>query len=102
MSDICIVYDRVRWEEKELFEKATKLGHAAKLIDGKMLSVSTHDGNVSDSFGDIVLQRCVSHYRGLYLTVCLEFLGKKIINSYSVAEVCGRSEERRVGKECRL
>ena len=89
MSDICIVYDRVRWEEKELFEKATKLGHAAKLIDGKTLSASTHDGNVSDSFGDIVLQRCVSHYRGLYLTACLEFLGRRVINSYAVAEVCG-------------
>ena len=89
MSDICIVYDRVRWEEKELFEKATKLGHSAKLIDGKTISVSTHDGNISNGFGDIVLQRCVSHYRGLYLTACLEFLGKKVINSHAVAEVCG-------------
>lgn len=89
MPEICIVYDRVRWEEKELFDKSSKLGYPAKLIDAKTLSISTHNGNASESFGDIVIQRCVSYYRGLYLTACLEFLGKKVINSYSVAETCG-------------
>lgn len=83
------MYDRVRWEEKELYEKAIKLGHTAKFIDAKTLEISTHDGNGSYNFGDIILQRCVSHYRGLYLTACLEFLGSKVINSYSVAEICG-------------
>ncbi len=83
------MYDRVRWEEKELYEKAIKLGHTAKFIDAKTLAISTHDGNGSYNFGEAVLQRCVSHYRGLYLTACLEFLGNKVINSYSVAEICG-------------
>ena len=89
MSDICIVYDRVRWEEKELYEKAIKLGHTSKMIDAKTLAISTHDGNESYNFGDIVLQRCVSHYRGLYLTACMEFLDSKVINTYSTAEICG-------------
>lgn len=89
MSDICIVYDRVRWEEKELYEKAIKLGHTSKMIDAKTLAISTHDGNGSYNFGDVVLQRCVSHYRGLYLTACMEFLGSKVINTYSTAEICG-------------
>ncbi|MBE44583.1 MAG: lysine biosynthesis protein LysX [Thaumarchaeota archaeon] len=89
MSDICIVYDRVRWEEKCLCEKAIKLGHTSKMIDAKTLAISTFDGNTSHNFGDIVLQRCISHYRGLYLTACLEFLGSNVINAYSTAEICG-------------
>lgn len=89
MSAISIIYDRLRWEEKELFEKATKLGHSAKLIDAKNLSVSTHNGSASEELGMVVIQRCVSHYRGLHLTACLEFLGRKVINSYAVSELCG-------------
>jgi [lysine-biosynthesis-protein LysW]--L-2-aminoadipate ligase len=89
LSDICIIYDRVRWEEKELYEKAIKLGHTSKMVDAKTLAISTHDGTMASNFGDIVLQRCVSHYRGLYLTACLEFLGSKVINAYSTAEICG-------------
>jgi [lysine-biosynthesis-protein LysW]--L-2-aminoadipate ligase len=89
LPGISIVYDRLRWEEKELFEKAAKLGHPAKLVDAKSLSVSTHNGAASEELGSVVVQRCVSHYRGLYLTACLEFLGKKVINSYAVSELCG-------------
>jgi len=89
LSDICIVYDRVRWEEKELYEKAIKLGHKSKMIDAKTLAISTHNGTAYYDFGNIVLQRCVSHYRGLYLTACLEFLDSKVINTYSTAEICG-------------
>ena len=89
MSVICLVYDRVRWEEKELYEKAVKLGHTCKMVDAKTLAISTKDGNKSYSFGDVVLQRCVSYYRGLYITACLEFLGFKVINAYSIAEICG-------------
>ena len=89
MSDICIVYDRVRWEEKALQEKAISLGHTSRMVDAKTLAISTHDENTSYNFGDIVLQRCISHYRGLYLTACLEFLGSKVINAYSTAEICG-------------
>ena len=89
LFDICIVYDRVRWEEKALYEKVIKLGHNGKMIDAKTLAISNHDENVLHDFGDIVLQRCVSHYRGLYLTACLDFLGSKVINSYSTSEICG-------------
>jgi [lysine-biosynthesis-protein LysW]---L-2-aminoadipate ligase len=40
-------------------------------------------------FGDVVLQRSISHFRGLYLTACLEFLGFKVINDFRVGEICG-------------
>ncbi len=86
-TDITIIFDRLRWEEKELLDKALKLGYNAKLVDAKDLVFSTHDG--SRSFGSVVIQRCISHYRGLYITACLESLDIPVINRYHVAEVCG-------------
>ena len=35
------------------------------------------------------MQRSISHYRGLYLTACLEFLGFLVISSFKVGEICG-------------
>ena len=35
------------------------------------------------------MQRSVSHYRGLYMTACLEFLGYPVINKFLVGETCG-------------
>jgi len=86
-TDITIIFDRLRWEEKELLDKALKLGYNAKLVDAKDLVFSTHDG--SRSFGSVVIQRCISHYRGLYITACLESLDIPVINRYHVAEICG-------------
>jgi len=86
-TDITIIFDRLRWEEKELLDKASKLGYNAKLVDAKDLVFSTHDG--SRSFGSVVIQRCISHYRGLYITACLESLDIPVINRYHVAEICG-------------
>ena len=40
-------------------------------------------------FGDVVLERCVSYYRGLHFTACLEFLDTPVINSFDVANICG-------------
>jgi len=39
-------------------------------------------------FGDVVLQRCISHYRSSLLTQTLEGAGLKVINSFAVAETC--------------
>ncbi|MEM4339400.1 MAG: hypothetical protein QXE03_04200, partial [Candidatus Nitrosocaldus sp.] len=95
-TSISIVFDRLRWEEKELLDKALKLGYNARLVDAKDLVFST-DGVMKDtnigtniepdgvSLGDVVIQRCISHYRGLYITACLESLGIPTINRYSVA-----------------
>ncbi len=88
MNGISIIYDRVRWEEKALFEAAKKLGYEVDMIDAKDIIIGTHNG-ISHNYFDIILQRCISHYRGLYLTACLEFLGKDVINSYHASEICG-------------
>lgn len=85
---ISIIYDRVRWEEKALFNAAKRLGYEANMIDAKDVAIGTDNGTHPNYFG-IIIQRCISHYRGLYLTACLEFLDKHVINSYHTSEVCG-------------
>ncbi len=89
MSKIRIVYDRVRSEEKMLEEKAIELGHDTKMIDAKVTQVNTESKKNDFDFGDVVLERCVSYFRGLHFTACLEFLDVSVINKYEVANNCG-------------
>ena len=89
MSKLRILFDRVRPEEKMLQEKASELGHNTKMIDAKITQVNTESKKSDFDFGDVVLQRCVSYFRGLHFTACLEFLGVPVINSFEVANNCG-------------
>ncbi|MEM4298031.1 MAG: lysine biosynthesis protein LysX [Nitrososphaerota archaeon] len=88
---ISIVYDRIRWDEKALIEEMKSRDIEANLIDAKLLVLNTpqHGKTVVDEFGDIVLQRCISHFRGLYITAMLENFGVKVVNSFDVSEKCG-------------
>ena len=89
MPKIRIVYDRVRTEEKMLEEKAKELGYDTKMIDAKVTQVNTESKKNDFDFGDVVLERCVSYFRGLHFTACLEFLDVPVINKYEVANNCG-------------
>ena len=85
---LSIIYDKLRFEEKALYDDAVKKGVNTRLLDAKSVSIST-EFNDNQYFGDIFLQRCISHFRGLYITSCLEFLGYPVINKYEVSEICG-------------
>jgi [lysine-biosynthesis-protein LysW]--L-2-aminoadipate ligase len=89
MVELAIIYDKVRFEEKALYEKAQKKGVKAQIVDGKTISVTTESKHKELGLGDVILQRSVSHYRGLYMTACLEFLGYPVINRFQVGETCG-------------
>ena len=89
MSKIRIVFDRVRSEEKMLEEKAVELGHDTKMVDAKITQISTESKRSDFDFGDVVLERCVSYFRGLHFTACLEFLDVPVINKFEVANNCG-------------
>lgn len=89
MPKIRIVYDRVRTEEKMLEEKAIELGHDTKMVDAKVTQINTESKKKDFDFGDVVLERCVSYFRGLHFTACLEFLNVPVINKYEVANNCG-------------
>ena len=89
MSKLRIVFDRVRSEEKMLEEKAVELGHDTKMIDAKITQINTESKRNDFDFGDVVLERCVSYFRGLHFTACLEFLDIPVINKFAVANNCG-------------
>src|SRR5215470_14075686 len=89
MSRVRIVFDRVRTEEKMLEQKAIELGHETKMIDAKTIQFTTESKNSEFDFGDVVLERCVSYFRGLHFTACLEFLDIPVINRTEVANNCG-------------
>lgn len=89
MSKLRIVFDRVRTEEKMLEEKAIEFGHDTKMIDAKTTQINTESKRSDFDFGDVVLERCVSYFRGLHFTACLEFLRVPVINKFDVANNCG-------------
>ena len=89
MQKICIVFDRLRTEEKLLQKKAEELGYETSMIDAKITSFDTDSKRKNYEFGDVVLERCVSYYRGLHFTACLEFMDIPVINKFDVANTCG-------------
>ena len=89
MQKICIVFDRLRTEEKLLQKNAEELGYETSMVDAKITSFHTDSKPENFQFGDVVLERCVSYYRGLHFTACLEFMDIPVINKFDVANTCG-------------
>ncbi len=89
MSKVCIVFDRLRAEEKMLQKEASELGHDAVMLDAKITQINTDSKKEDYDFGDVVLERCVSYFRGLHFTSSLEFLDIPVFNKFEVANVCG-------------
>lgn len=89
MSKICIVFDRIRTEEKMLEKAASDLGHNAVMLDAKTTQINTDSKRNDFDFGDVVLERCVSYFRGLHFTASLEFMDVPVLNKFQVANQCG-------------
>ena len=91
MKEIGILYDRIRWEEKALIRASKRLGLAPKLVDSKEIYIDTLESieKLKRKFGQLVIQRCVSYFRGLHTTAVLENAGLSVINSFNVSLICG-------------
>ena len=89
MSKVCIVFDRLRAEEKMLQKEATGLGHDTVMLDAKITHVNTDSIRTNFDLGDVVLERCVSYFRGLHFTACLEFMDVPVLNKFDVTSLCG-------------
>ena len=90
MVKIDILYDKLRFEEKSLYNTAISRGIDVRLVDSKNLILNTDDVDSDETkFGDVLLQRSVSHFRGQYVTYCLEMCGYDVINDSKIGEVCG-------------
>ena len=89
MVKLSLVYDKVRWEEKALYEAAKGLNVPLKMVDAEeaIFNISANDSG--EDFGDLVLERCVSHYTGFHVAAILEGYGYKVVNSARVIMLCG-------------
>jgi [lysine-biosynthesis-protein LysW]--L-2-aminoadipate ligase len=58
------------------------------MVDSKDLSLDVTAGKKMLN-EDVVLQRCVGHFRNVHLTSALEASGHKVVNSSSCAWICG-------------
>ncbi len=89
MTKLCIVFDRLRSEEKMLKSEAESLGCQISLLDAKTAHLDTDTKLDELISGDVTLERCISYFRGLHMTAALESMNMPVINSYDVASVCG-------------
>ena len=72
-----------------LEKQALELGHQTTMLDAKITQLNTDSKKNDYDFGDVVLQRCISYFRGLHFTACLNFLDVPVINKFDVARKCG-------------
>lgn len=81
-----VVYDVVRWEEKDLVRAIRGLGHEAVplQVTRRVFWVDRMRGLNLDA----VFQRCVSFYRALASTMVLESWGIPVVNSSEVIYAC--------------
>lgn len=90
MVKLDILFDKLRFEEKALYNTAIKKGVEVRLVDSRNIIIDTDDlGSNEFEFGDILLQRSISHFRGQFITYCLELCGYNVINSSRIGEICG-------------
>ncbi len=83
-----MVYDKIRWEEKSILKAAQDKG-----IEMNMINVNEMDMDfekpVSESYGKITLQRCISYYKGMHSTAFLEKKRQKVVNSLQTTITAG-------------
>ena len=85
-SEITVLYDTIRWEEKSLLEAGKKKNVNLQMLDCKRLSLDL-DSEVKD-YGTVI-QRCVSYYRNLHSTAGLEGMGVNVINCLNTGIFAG-------------
>jgi len=77
-----LVYDILRWEEKEILNEAKKREINLNTLEIKNVNFKL-DKNVEKSLKEeIFLQRCTSSTRRLFSTAILEYAGGQVINNF--------------------
>lgn len=91
MKTAGLVSDRIRWDEKALIRAASKAGLSLKIVDPKgiFINVSGDLEKLKETFGEVVIERCVSYFRGLHIAAVLEKAGIYVINPFEVSLICG-------------
>lgn len=83
---IAVVYDRLRPEERMLFEAFEREGIPFAQVYAPHLAV---DFDALPGGFDVVIERCISQTRGLAIARLYEAAGAHVINRSAVVETCG-------------
>lgn len=76
-----VIYDVLRWEEKNIITEAKRMGHKVFPIYVRDYVFSSKKFNL-DNNADIFMQRSVSHSRAIITSILIETLGYRSINDY--------------------
>ncbi|MGI0090600.1 MAG: lysine biosynthesis protein LysX [Nitrososphaerales archaeon] len=87
-KSVGILFDRIRWEEKELARQLELTGVSYDMIDAKSQVLPLDSSRLTNLPGRILV-RCVSFYRGLNMASVYEAHGIETINTRKVLDVCG-------------
>lgn len=86
MASFTLLHDLIRWEEKAIVDAAGKKGVRVNLVDARGLALEA-SGKSSGIADNVVLERCVGHYRNIHATAALESLGHRVVNSFRTAYI---------------
>lgn len=89
MADLAVLYDRIRPDEKMLFEALDDLGVPYDKVYTPQLTVTFDEQGRAAIPWKVAIERCVSQSRGHGVTRALEGFGVKVINPAHVIELCG-------------
>lgn len=85
MTDsVAVVYDRLREEERLLFDAFERVGVPCTPLYAATIAIE-----LGAAAPAVVLQRCVSQWRGLSLARAYQAAGSVVLNRPEVIEVCG-------------
>ncbi|WP_288434436.1 lysine biosynthesis protein LysX [uncultured Deinococcus sp.] len=89
MADLAVLYDRIRPDEKMLFEALDGLGVPYDKVYTPQLKVTFDEAGRAQVPWRVAIERCVSQTRGHAVTRALEAFGVQVVNPSHVIELCG-------------
>jgi [lysine-biosynthesis-protein LysW]--L-2-aminoadipate ligase len=85
---VCIVCSLVRPEEKQLIEAFERHGVRPDIVDDRTAVFDLNDLGAWRQY-DVVVERCVSQSRALYVQRMMRLAGVRTVNTHDVIENCG-------------
>ncbi|GGJ73578.1 lysine biosynthesis enzyme LysX [Deinococcus aquiradiocola] len=89
MADLAVLYDRIRPDERMLFEALDDLGVPYDKVYTPQLRLTFDAAGQAQVPWKVAIERCVSQSRGHGVTRALEAFGVRVINPSDVIELCG-------------
>jgi len=86
---IGIIMNRITWEIRQILNELEKRNIKYKLLNNSNIFYKlTKDKDLEDDF-DIILERSLSYFRGLFSCAILESKGYKVINNFNCLNLSG-------------